>query len=142
LIDYHDFRVIDGTVRHTLSGEFTPFYTGLYSLHISNTCVNPSSTSLYSYIDNISILPKKTNFFVSPMNFSCETGGMAYFKLDAGSAHARKKYWIWISASGTYPGFVVSGITVPLKVISPVAKHMDDFDNAPALQLAQTGADG
>jgi hypothetical protein len=114
LIDSHNFGPIDNIVRANLSGHFTPYATGLYTLEISNTLLGLSSANLFSYIDNISLMPEKTNFFVTPMNYNCETGGTAYFKLKAGTLQANRKYWIWISASGTYPGYVVSGITVPL----------------------------
>lgn len=114
MIDTHYFGLINGTVRATLKGSFTPYSTGIYELNISNVLFGASSTSLYSYIDNISLVPEKTNFYVSPMNYCSEQGGTAEFKLIAGTSNAYEKYWIWISASGTWPGYVVTGVTVPL----------------------------
>lgn len=114
LIDSHDFGLINGTHRATLSGGFVPLWTGLYTLRIWNHLDGYSSASLYSYVDNISLKPKKTNFHVSPMNINAELGGELHFKLTAGAAWGGMRYWIWMSNSGTYPGYVVNGVTVPL----------------------------
>lgn len=48
------------------------------------------------------------------MNIERFVGGTINMALNPGPAHAGKDYWIWMSISGTCPGFEFSGINVPL----------------------------
>lgn len=73
-----------------------------------------SSTCIYSYSDNISVSPATADFSIDVMNVKCSSGGTVNFSLDAGASNANKDYWIWMTLSGTYPGFTFSGIPVPL----------------------------
>jgi hypothetical protein len=115
LIDTHNFGYIaSGTKRATLSGDYTPIRTGLYTLHIENTKAQASSTCIYSYIDNISLVPAEPNLATDKINVPCDIGARVNFMLDAGAAHGNKDYWIWMSASGTYPGIPLGTVTVPL----------------------------
>ncbi|MHC4943983.1 MAG: hypothetical protein ACYTG7_13290 [Planctomycetota bacterium] len=86
----------------------------MYVLNIKNTRNLSSSTLLYNYIDNISIDPQVTDFGTDRLNVTCQAGCQVNFDVDAGAAYAGEPYWIWLSASGTFPGFDLSGITVPL----------------------------
>lgn len=103
-----------GTKRASLTGSFQPKATGLYNLQIENTRTQTASTCIYTYIDNISLMPAKADFASDIMNLKCATGGTVNFKLMAGNANANRDYWIWLNFSGVYPGFQVNGLTVPL----------------------------
>ena len=113
----HDFGTISsGTVRHTLSESFRPVLTGLYTVQITNSSNYSASSCIYNYIDNISLTPSIPDLQVDTLNVDCGTGGVVNFSLDAGVANAGEPYWIWMSASGTFPGFALSGVTVPLNM--------------------------
>jgi hypothetical protein len=110
----HVFGYMSGTKRKKLSGSFTPTETGVYILKIQNTRGLSSSSLLFNYIDNISVEPQVTDFGTDRLNVACQSGCQVNFDVAAGAAYAGEPYWIWMSASGTYPGFDVNGITVPL----------------------------
>lgn len=117
LIAEHDFGSISsGTKRATLSGIFTPPSSGLYNLEIRNTRSVASSTCIYNYIDNISIMPWNHNLSADTINIPCETGCDVNFKLKAGGAQAGKDYWLLFNCSGTYPGITLNGINIPLNM--------------------------
>lgn len=104
-----------GTKYKTLSGTYVPATTGLYTLKINNTRGQSSSTLLYNYIDNVSIKPQYSTFNLNgDPNIPCISGGTRMLSISAGFAHKNKDYWIWMSASGTYPGFSWKGIDFPL----------------------------
>ena len=86
----------------------------MYTLHIENTRGLTSSNLLFNYIDNISIKPSVPDLNIEEINISCQTGGTAKFDLKAGLANKNKNYWLWMSATGTFPGFKLNGLTVPL----------------------------
>ena len=114
MIDSHSFGYVSGTERTSLSGSFTPNSTGLYTLHIENERDDYSTPLLFNYIDNISLAPAVTDFHVDTLNIQCATGGQASFALNAGPSHGGDGYWIWMSASGTWPGIKTNNVTVPL----------------------------
>ncbi|MHC4944134.1 MAG: hypothetical protein ACYTG7_14060 [Planctomycetota bacterium] len=97
-----------------MTGIYVPAVSGMYNLHIENTCTLASSILLYHYIDNISIKPAVPDLDLPNINISSKTGGTATFDIDAGIANGGKSYWLWMSVSGNYPGIKVSGMTVPL----------------------------
>jgi hypothetical protein len=114
-IDSHDFGYTSGTQYHSLSGMYTPSSSGLYTLHIENTRDATTTSCLYNYIDNISLTPAVHNFIVSVGdNVSCSTGGNVLLSISAGFGHGGMDYWVWMSVTGTYPGFEVSGVQIPL----------------------------
>lgn len=86
----------------------------MYNLKIENTRTLTSSSLLYNYIDNITLEPMFVKFSVDDNNIPCMTGKTVNFSLTAGNANGGKNYWIWMSASGNYPGINLNGITVPL----------------------------
>jgi hypothetical protein len=115
LIDSHFFGSISsGVKRHTLSGTYTPATTGLYALKIENTRDVASSTCIYNYIDNITLVPWSQTLKADVKNIPCTTGGTVNFSLKAGAAQGSQEYWIWLNCTGTYPGINLSGITIPL----------------------------
>jgi hypothetical protein len=101
-----------------LSGTFMPKTTGLYTLHIENTRDVVSATCIYNFIDNIHLAPdsiyQKIYLLGSDCNISCKSGGTVQFKLLTANAYPNEYYWILMSVSGTYPGFDLSNVTVPL----------------------------
>ena len=101
-----------------LNGVFTPKTTGLYTLRIENTRNAVSATCIYNFIDNIQLVPysmyQKIYLSVNDCNVSCSSGSTVQFKLLTTNAYPNEYYWILMSVSGTYPGFNLSGITVPL----------------------------
>lgn len=115
MIDKHAFGYISsGTTRSTLSGRFTAPTTGLYTLHIEHTSTSAASSCIFSYIDNISLVPAQPNLGTDKVNIPQSNGATVQFTLDAGTANANQPYCLWMSASGTYPGIAMSGVTVPL----------------------------
>ena len=97
-----------------MSGYFTPTISGMYTLEIENTRNSVSSSTLYNYIDNITLKPYIYNFEVDTTNVKCATGGTVNFICKGGFSNKKKDYWIWMSATGTYPGFSLNGFNVPL----------------------------
>ncbi|MHC4941786.1 MAG: hypothetical protein ACYTG7_02080 [Planctomycetota bacterium] len=94
-----------------------PPTTGLYNLKIENTRGLSSSTLLYNYIDNISLDPIFTPFSVlGNCNVPCSKGGQKTLSISAGFGIGKKDYWIWLTMSGTYPGFNWSGQYIPLNM--------------------------
>lgn len=114
-IDSYSFGLTSVIQYATLSGTYTPPSDGMYTLYIENTRDDVSSTCIYNYIDNISLKPGAYSFIVSMgKNIPCATGGNVNLSISAGFGNGGKDYWIWFTASGTYPGFKVSGLQVPL----------------------------
>lgn len=98
-----------------MSGSFTPPTTGIYTLRIENyRNVKADVSCLKNFIDNISLLPSQPDFEVSATNVDFDTGGAVDFSLHAGKDNGNMGYWIWMSVSGTYPGFNLTGQNVPL----------------------------
>jgi hypothetical protein len=67
--------------------------------------------SAYSFL-----LPSDAPLVGCPLNLSVATGGVQQLALDAGAAHAGKLYFVLGSLSGSSPGFVFDGLTIPLNV--------------------------
>lgn len=86
----------------------------MHKLHIENSTTLNSSTLLYNYIDNISIVPWMPNLLVDNYNIPCQTGGTANLTIKAGMGNGNKDYWIWMSVTGNYPGTPVGSHTMPL----------------------------
>ena len=97
-----------------MTGIYTPPATGMYTLHIENTRNLVSSTLLYNYIDSITIEPFVWSFGTDDLNVPCLTGKTVTLNLKGGLANGNKDYWIWMSVSGSYPGFTIGDKTVPL----------------------------
>lgn len=115
MIDTHKFGYTSGTQYHTLSGSYTPATSGLYLLHIENTRDEVTTTCLYNYIDNITLKPAAYTLIVSVGgNIPSATGGNVLLSISSGFGNGGKDYWVWMSITGTYPGFEVSGVQVPL----------------------------
>lgn len=69
-----------------------------------------------NYVDNIRLVPQNPNFSCSPRHISAAAGGSSTFTLDAGATYAGKDYVIFSGVTGTYPGFTLNGIDVPLNL--------------------------
>ena len=114
-IDSYSFGLTTGIKQATLSGTFTPPSDGLYTLYIENTRDDVSTTCLYNYIDSISLKPSSYNLIISVgENIPCATGGNVLLSISAGFGNGGKDYWIWMSFTGTYPGFKFNNVNVPL----------------------------
>jgi hypothetical protein len=115
LIDSHSFGYISsGTLRATLSGTFIPPTSGLYILQIDNKRDAVSSTCIYNYIDNITLVPWGQTLKADVKNIPSQTGATVNFTLSAGAAKGGQEYWLWLNCTGTYPGIKLSGIDIPL----------------------------
>lgn len=115
LIDDYSFGLTGGIKQATLSGTYTAPSSGLYTLYIENTRDDVSTTCLYNYIDDISLKPSAPELIISlGENIPCATGGNVLLSISAGFSNKGKDYWIWMSITGTYPGFKLNGVYVPL----------------------------
>ena len=114
MIDKFSFGYTNGIVRDSLSGTFTPAQSGLFLLKVENTRSAAASTCLFNFIDNISLKPETPDFEADRLNVPCKKGAIVNFDLDAGPGFAGSPYWIWMSATGNWPGMTLNGVTVPL----------------------------
>ena len=105
---------MNGDKYATITGTYTPAVSGMYTLHIENTCNLVATTDRHNYIDNISIKPETIELDIEDINIPCQTGGTATFDIKMGLANKNKEYWMWMSATGTYPGFQLNGLEIPL----------------------------
>ncbi len=101
------------TIRTHMSGTYTATTTGLHTLEIYNysTIVQ---TLIENYADDISLVPTSTDFTCDLTQASVNTLNTFTFTLNAGPAWAGWKYWVFVSASGGWPGLTNNGIWVPL----------------------------
>jgi len=88
----------------------------MHTLKIENTRNLTSSSLLYNYIDNISLIPVMPNLAVSDMNIPCSTGKQVTFTIKAGLSNSGKPYMMWMSATGNFPGVMVQGQHIPLNM--------------------------
>jgi hypothetical protein len=104
---------IDGMKRKTLSSAYTPMSTGLYALDIYNYRNSYPTTSVYNYIDDIKLIPQNPDLTITEGNISISAGRLVKVTLDAGVSHAGEDYFL-LASFGSYPGFNLDGIHVPL----------------------------
>jgi hypothetical protein len=110
----HAFGTTAKVKRASLIALYQPPATGMYTLKLENTRSLASNSQLYNYIDYIELAPLFKNLEVDKTNISCSEGATVNLLLSPGAAHGGKAYWIWMSASGTYPGVFLGGMNVPL----------------------------
>jgi hypothetical protein len=67
-----------------------------------------------NFIDNLRVCPVDPDFLTSKRHLSNAKGGISQFTLKPGPSFAGDTYLILSGISGTWPGFSVSGIDVPL----------------------------
>lgn len=86
----------------------------MYTIEIQNTRATSSTTDLVNYLDTILLDPTEPMLGADGQTLSVLLGSTRNLVLDAGPAYANKDYWIWVNFSGTFPGFNMSGVNVPL----------------------------
>lgn len=67
-------------------------------------------------MDNIRVYPQNATFEIDSRELSVSGAGSAGLTLNAGPSYGGKDYIIFASVTGTYPGFSVSGVDVPLNL--------------------------
>lgn len=101
-------------IRHHGSAVFTAAVTGPVELEMNNWRSGAQDDPIENYIDNLFVLPQDPNFETSVHDISIFTGGSSNLALSAGVGHAGRDYMILSGVTGTWPGFSLSGIGIPL----------------------------
>jgi hypothetical protein len=118
--------VTAGGSQHTVDGAWT-----LHDVNVSALADNNPSVKLRFQlqsdgglqfggwtIDDLRLVSEgagtKAPLVASALQLSGAAGGSVALSLDAGAAHAGRKYVIAVSASGTSPGLTLGSVTVPL----------------------------
>lgn len=101
-------------VRHSGAGSFTATTTGPVPLEVYNWRSGYYTSLVKNYVDNIRVIHLDSDFTITNREIICYAGGTSTLNLDPGIACAGKDYIILSGATGTWPGSLVSGITVPL----------------------------
>lgn len=104
----------NSTIRHSLSGTYTATESGPVLLDVYNWKDGDYDTLNVNFIDNIRVYPENVDFTVSKNIVSYWTGGTVKLFLDAGPACASQPFLVMSSVSGTWPGFMKSGVHVPI----------------------------
>lgn len=97
----------------SMSATFSVPTTGVYNLKIDNYR-NYIQKNLQNYIDDITIVPTTTDLTCDLVQASVYDYNTFTFTLNAGSTWAGWKYWVFVSATGGWPGLTNNGIWVPL----------------------------
>jgi len=111
-------------IYNTLSGSFSVPTTGIYELEIYNYRTDIQK-DLQNYIDDITIVPTTTDFQCDLTQAEVDVFNTFTFTLNAGSSWAGWKYWVFVSASGGWPGLTNNGIWVPLVFDSLLQMSID-----------------
>lgn len=111
--DSSGFINLGQTIRSHLSATFTAPSTGLFTLQVHNYQSDVQSL-ITNYIDDITLVPTSTDFTCDLTQASVNDFNTFTFTLNAGSSWAGWKYWVFVSATGGWPGLTNNGIWVPL----------------------------
>lgn len=94
----------------------TPAATGPVLLEIENWRAGNYDDPVMDYVDDIKVLPAAPSFAGDTHEFPVLAGGTDHLTLEAGTVHAGKSYLVFSGLSGTWPGFTLSGVHVPLNL--------------------------
>jgi hypothetical protein len=103
-------------VRHSGVAEFTATATGPLLLSVENWRSGSYTALVKNYVDDIRVFPLQEDFSAAPREISCATGGSSQLALNPGLDHAGDAYIILSGASGTWPGFSISAVEIPLNL--------------------------
>lgn len=106
------------TIRRHVSALYTPSVTGPVELEIFNWRSGLSTDPLNNYVDNFFIQPLNPDFETDLHDISIFNGGSSQLSLTAGGLYAGKNYLILSGLTGTWPGFLINGLEVPLNLDS------------------------
>jgi hypothetical protein len=109
----------NSNVRHSVSGTYLAAADGPVLLQVYNWKDGEVDSLNVNWIDDIRVRPVDPDFELSPRKISCTQGGSSNLSLTAGPDHGNKTYLVLSCVTGTWPGFSLSGIDVPL--------NTDDF---------------
>jgi hypothetical protein len=128
-------------VRHSGSNTFVSTATGPVLLSVNNWRNGSYTALVKNYVDNIRVCPVQADFIASPREISCAAGGSSELTLRPGLDYAGDPYVILSGVTGTWPGFALSGIDIPL--------NLDDWTwcafsmiNSPILKEFMSQLDG
>jgi hypothetical protein len=128
LIASHDFgSLTEGQPEFlVLTGTYTPTTSGYYTLDIENSRPVATDANVKNFIDNIKVVPTEYMLATDGQTFPFWYPTTVNFYLTAGPEMANRDYWMWTNFSGTYPGVVLNGITVPLNYDPLVSLCLDN----------------
>ena len=127
------FLAAGATKRSTLNAQFTATTTGPLDLEFNNWREGVYSPDIHSYIDNVSVYPQNPVFLASPFEVSVSAGGIANLELDPGAGFSGQDYLVLTGLTGTYPGFPLKGVHVPLN-FDVVTTTAFSLINTPVMQ--------
>lgn len=112
----HDFgSVTEGKPeKKLLTGSYTATVSGMHTLEIWNTTNAKFDTDLTNYADNVKLVPVNHMLAADAQTFSVFYKYTRKITLTAGANHANQNYWMWMNYTGTFPGFDVHGVNIPL----------------------------
>lgn len=97
-----------------MSASFKATFTGPLLVGVYNWKDGPVDSLNVNFIDNIRIHPSVPDFSAQPRKISAANGGASEFTLQAGTGYAFSDYIILSGATGTWPGFLMNKVDVPL----------------------------
>jgi hypothetical protein len=121
----------NSNVRHSVSGTYLAAADGPVLLQVYNWKDGEVDSLNVNWIDDIRVRPVDPDFELSPRKISCTQGGSSNLSLTAGPDHGNKTYLVLSCVTGTWPGFSLSGIDVPL--------NTDDFTGEAQARLNAPG---
>jgi hypothetical protein len=104
------------TISKTLTGTWTATATGPVTLEFNNWRGDAANLNVQNFVDNLCVKPQNANFATDLLHISCSTGGLCNFTLDAGPTFPNQSYVIFSGVTGSYPGFTLNDIDVPLNL--------------------------
>lgn len=104
------------TIRRTLTGTYQADATGPVLLEMYNWKEGPYASLCVCFIDNLRVYVEEADFSASKRIIPYESGGISQLTLQAGPEYANRFYIILSSVSGTWPGFSLSGVEIPLNL--------------------------
>ncbi len=120
-----------------MSTTFSVPTTGMYTLEIYNYRSEPQLT-IQNFIDDITIVPTATDFTCDLTQAEVDVYNTFTFTMNAGSSWAGWKYWVFVSATGGWPGLTNNGIWVPLVFDSLLQMSIDYVNVGPFVNTRGT----